>query len=35
LHSALNYLSPIDFETRPMPSAVLEHQKARASANCP
>lgn len=35
LHSALNYLSPIDFETRPAPSAVMEQQQARASANCP
>jgi putative transposase len=35
LHSALNYLSPMEFETRPMPSAVMEQQTARASANCP
>lgn len=35
LHSALNYLSPMEFETRPMPSAVMEQHMARASTNCP
>lgn len=35
LHSALNYLSPMEFEDRPVPSAVLKQQKALASTNCP
>jgi hypothetical protein len=35
LHSALNYLSPMEFEGRPIPSAVLMQQKAMASTNCP
>ena len=34
LHSALSYLSPIEFETRPAPSAVMERQKVLASSNC-
>jgi transposase InsO family protein len=35
LHSALNYLSPMEFEGRPFPSAVMEQQKGMASTNCP
>lgn len=35
LHSALNYLSPMEFEDRPLPSSVLVQQKAMASTNCP
>lgn len=35
LHSALNYLSPVEFEGRPTPSAVMAQQKALASTNCP
>lgn len=35
LHSALNYLSPTEFEDRPLPAAVLLQQKAMASTNCP
>lgn len=35
LHSALNYLSPMEFEGRPLPSADLVQQKAMASTNCP
>lgn len=35
LHSALNYLSPMEFEGRPKPSAVLMQQKGMASTNCP
>lgn len=35
LHSALNYLSPMEFEGRPFPSAVMAQQKGMASTNCP
>jgi transposase InsO family protein len=35
LHSALNYLSPMEFEGRPFPSAVIVQQKGMASTNCP
>lgn len=35
LHSALNYLSPMEFEGRPISSAVMVQQKALASTNCP
>jgi transposase InsO family protein len=35
LHSALNYLSPMEFEGRPFPSAVMEQQKGMASTKCP
>ena len=34
LHSPLDYLSPIEFETRPAPSAVMEQQKVLALSNC-
>jgi putative transposase len=35
LHSALNHLSPMEFEGRPFPSAVMVQQKGMASTNCP
>ena len=35
LHSALDYLSPTEFETRPAPSAVVAQQKVPAETNCP
>ena len=35
LHSALNYLSPMEFEGRPFPSAVTAQQKGMALTNCP
>jgi len=35
LHSALNYLSPMEFEGRPLSSAVLVQQKEMVSTNCP
>lgn len=35
LHSALNYLSPVEFEGRPFPSAVMVQQKGMASTNRP
>ncbi|MBL9098821.1 MAG: IS3 family transposase [Alphaproteobacteria bacterium] len=34
-HLTLTYLSPMEFEDRPMPSAVMVQQKALASTNCP